>query len=75
MTRSPGTIRLSYDLRREVFNIHPDVQNGKGEGVLIYQPEVLGDTYEEIVKSLNYLADAELVLRIAPRKKRKTRSV
>ncbi len=47
----------------------------EGEGVLIYQPEVLGDTYEEIVKSLNYLADAELVLRIAPRKKRKTRSV
>ena len=48
---------------------------GKGaEAVLVYQPEVLGDTYEEMVESLNHLSDAELMLRILPRKERGTRS-
>lgn len=30
----------------------------KEEAVLIHHPEVLGDDYEEIVESLNRLADA-----------------
>jgi Mrp family chromosome partitioning ATPase len=34
--------------------------------VLIHSPEALGDTYAEMVESLNRLATAELALRILP---------
>ena len=40
------------------------------EGVLIHEPLMLGDTYEEIVESLNRLADARLTLMIRPRGER-----
>lgn len=43
-----------------------------GEQVVIHHPQVLGDEYAEIVESLNRIADAELVLRILPRKARGT---
>lgn len=35
--------------------------------VLIHHPQVLGDTYEELVESLNRLADAGKKLVIVPR--------
>lgn len=35
--------------------------------VLIGHPEMLGDDYEEVIESLNRLADAHLALVIAPR--------
>ena len=34
--------------------------------VVVHDPEVLGDTYEEIVESLNRLSEAELSLSIVP---------
>jgi hypothetical protein len=34
--------------------------------VLVHHPQVLGDTYAELVESLNRLAAAELALRILP---------
>jgi len=37
---------------------------------VIDHPEVLGDTYAEIVESLNRLADASLSLSIVPRSER-----
>lgn len=37
------------------------------EGVLINDPGQLGDTLDEIVESLNRLADAKLTLMIRPR--------
>lgn len=39
--------------------------------VVIHHPQVLGDTYEEIVESLNRLADAEKHLSIIPTEERK----
>jgi hypothetical protein len=39
--------------------------------VIVHHPEVLGDTYEELVESLNRLADANLALNIVPRAERK----
>jgi hypothetical protein len=42
----------------------------KEEVVLINNPEVLGDNYEEIVESLNRLADGGKHLVIVPRKER-----
>jgi hypothetical protein len=40
--------------------------------VLIHNPQVLGGDYDEIVESLNRLADAEQALRIVPRRERKS---
>ncbi len=39
--------------------------------VMVAMPEALGDTYDEMVESLNRLADAELRLVIVPRSQRK----
>ncbi len=41
-----------------------------GEAVIVHHPEVLGDDYDEIVESLNRLADAGKMLSIVPRKER-----
>ncbi|TXT36757.1 MAG: hypothetical protein FD138_890 [Planctomycetota bacterium] len=38
--------------------------------ILIHHPEVLGDSYEELVESLNRLADAGKKLVIVPRQER-----
>jgi predicted GTPase len=43
----------------------------KEEMIVIHHPEVLGDTFDEIVESLNRLADAEKHLAIVPRDERK----
>jgi hypothetical protein len=40
------------------------------EIVIVHHPQVLGDTYEEMVECLNRLADAEKKLVIVPRKHR-----
>ncbi len=40
------------------------------EGVVIHNPHALGDNYDEMVESLNRLADAELQLAIVPRAER-----
>ena len=42
----------------------------KEEVVLIHHPQVIGDTYDEIVESLNRLADAGKHLAIVPTKER-----
>jgi len=39
-------------------------------GVVIHNPHALGDNYDEMVESLNRLADAELQLSIVPRAER-----
>ncbi len=40
------------------------------EVILIHHPEVLGDSYEELVESLNRLADSGKRLVIVPRRER-----
>ncbi|MCI0360152.1 MAG: hypothetical protein L0211_16865 [Planctomycetaceae bacterium] len=39
--------------------------------VVIHHPQVIGDTYEEMVESLNRLADARKHLAIVPRSERR----
>ncbi|MFC1597898.1 hypothetical protein ACFL5Q_08230 [Planctomycetota bacterium] len=46
-------------------------ERAAGDVVVIATPHALGDTYEEIIESLNRLADAEVHLAIVPRKERK----
>ncbi|WP_394849588.1 hypothetical protein LZC95_19325 [Pendulispora brunnea] len=48
-------------------------QNATRDGanlVLLPEPEILGDTYEELVESLNRIADADLKVSIVPRRQR-----
>jgi len=40
------------------------------EVVIIHNPQALGDDYDEVIESLNRLADAEKSLKIVPRKER-----
>lgn len=47
-----------------------EARRGKLDVVLVHHPEVLGDNYEEIVESLNRLADAKVSLAIIPRAER-----
>jgi predicted GTPase len=42
------------------------------ETIVVHHPEVLGDNYEELVESLNRLADAGKKLIVVPRNERKT---
>jgi len=43
----------------------------EAEVVIIHNPKALGDDYDEMIESLNRLADAEKSLKIVPRKERK----
>lgn len=40
------------------------------ETIVVHHPEVLGDNYEELVESLNRMADAGKKLIVVPRKTR-----
>jgi hypothetical protein len=46
-------------------------ERATGDVVVIATPHALGDTYDEIIESLNRVADAEVHLAIVPRKERK----
>ncbi len=46
------------------------IQEAKKNGITLFvvrEPQELGDTYEDMVESLNRLADADLNLAILPR--------
>lgn len=42
----------------------------KEEVLIIHHPQVLGDNYEEVIESLNRLADAKKQLMIVPKTER-----
>ncbi len=59
--------KQSYeDKFKEFIQLCTDAKAQGAEVVVIHHPEVLGDTYAEIVESLNRLAAAGLALRILP---------
>ncbi len=61
----------SYEKKfAEFLRMCEEARNGNLDAVVIDHPEVLGDTYAEIVESLNRLADASLSLSIVPRSER-----
>lgn len=47
-----------------------EAKNNEMRNLFVHHPEVLGDNYDEIVESLNCIADAELTLTIVPRDQR-----
>ena len=51
---------------REFIKLIAEARRQGTPTVIVQRPEVLGDTYEEIIESLNRLAAAELTLTIVP---------
>ena len=67
---------MTYEEKFHTFiRMCNDAKAQGAEAVLIYQPEILGDTYAEMVESLNRLSDAGLLLRLVPQQERHFRSV
>lgn len=57
---------MTYD-EKKFENFNGAVQHLKAQGanaMMIHHPEVIGDTFEEIVENLNRLANAHLFLGI-----------
>ncbi|MHB1158616.1 MAG: hypothetical protein ACYC26_17475 [Phycisphaerales bacterium] len=52
----------------EFIRMCEDAKRKGATAVLVASPHVLGDNYEELIESLQRLADAKLLLRIAPPK-------
>lgn len=48
-----------------------DAKRNGIECVVVAEPQVLGDTYEELVEGLNRISDARLALSIVPRTDRR----
>ena len=44
----------------------------QADGVVVASPQVLGDTYDELVANLQKLADADLLLAVVPSKPDRT---
>ena len=47
-----------------------EVSETEADVVVIHHPQVIGDTYGEIIESLNRISDANISLRIVPRSQR-----
>ncbi len=47
-----------------------EARSGNLDVIVIHHPEVLGDTYDELIESLNRIADCGLRLAIPPRAER-----
>jgi hypothetical protein len=60
--------RLAYERKFSdfLFLIHSTHE----ELIVVHHPQVLGDNYEELVESLNRLADAGKRLAVVPRRER-----
>ncbi len=63
--------KRSYEIKFPSFiKLCRKIKATKTDVVLIHNPHALGDNYDEMVESLNRLADAELHLAIVPRAER-----
>jgi len=64
----PRTIPQGYESKyAEFIRLCAKAKADKVEHVVIAQPWVLGDTYEEIIESLSRLAEAGLALHVGSR--------
>lgn len=66
MTNDNSPIRYEQKFADFLFLIRTTPE----EVVIVHHPEVLGDTHDELVESLNRLADAGKKLAIVPRHER-----
>ena len=68
MTQLVKNAPLTYQQKFAEFLLL--LRSTREEFVIVHHPEVLGDNYQEIVESLNRLADAGKKLVIVPRNER-----
>jgi hypothetical protein len=59
---------MTYDTKfAKLIEMCAKAKHDKLEAVMIHHPQVLGDDYEEMVESMNRIADAGLMVKILPR--------
>lgn len=63
-----GVPKQGYEKKFATFIKMLDENKGKVDAVVVSHPQVLGDDYEELVESLNRMAESGLALRIAGRR-------
>ena len=62
---------MAYETKfASLIEMCAEAKSANADVVVIADPRALGDTYEEIVESLNRIADAELKVAIVPRAQR-----
>ncbi|MHC4676565.1 MAG: hypothetical protein ACYTBZ_29110 [Planctomycetota bacterium] len=62
---------MKYDSKFAEFTKMCETAKSSGvDKLVIHHPEVLGDTYDELIESLNRLSEAGLDLAIVPMKRR-----
>jgi hypothetical protein len=67
---------MSYTQKfAEFIEMCNQAKGHRGNNIYVYEPQSLGDNYNEIVESLNRVADAEIGLRILTRRDRAQLSV
>jgi hypothetical protein len=69
MTASNGKHKTPYEEKFADLIVACD--NPPAEVFIVNRPETLGDNYEELVESLNRIADSGMKLLIVPRKERR----
>ncbi len=58
---------MSYEERfKGLLKLLSDAKRDKLEAVIVHDPHVLGDNFEEIVESLDQVAASGLLLKIVP---------
>ena len=66
MEKSLQQTNVPYEIKFKNFiKLCEDLEKDKGKPIVISHPEVLGDTYEEIIQSLHYVAKSGAGLFIA----------
>jgi hypothetical protein len=66
-TRGPETRGQDLAYEQKFSNLVKACTEAKGQGIqgiVVRWPWIIGDTYEEIIKSLSVIADAGLVLHV-----------
>ncbi len=70
MAKSNGKHKTPYE--EKFADLIEACNNPPAEVFIVANPHVLGDDYEELVESLNRIADSGMKLCIVPRKERGT---
>jgi hypothetical protein len=69
MAKSNGKHKSPYE--EKFADLIEACNNPPGDVFIVADPHVLGDDYDELVKSLNRIADSGMKLSIVPRNERK----
>ena len=62
---------MAYDAKfAKLIEMCAKAKHDNLDAVIIHHPQVLGDNYDEMVESMNRIADAGLMIQILPRSER-----